>query len=89
VQLPTEFQTAFRAPRRGQVAKIRIDDPSQFPLLSTVEVTGDKLIPGNDRITRSAVYHTTGEALAAMWSDISRLFRSADARASTPHLARD
>jgi multidrug resistance efflux pump len=89
VQLPIAFQTAFRAPRRGQVAKIRLDDSSKFPLLSTVEVTGDKLIPGNDRITRSWVHHATGKALATVWSNISGLFGSADARAaSTPHLAR-
>ncbi|HVV93007.1 MAG TPA: hypothetical protein VHD15_06290 [Hyphomicrobiales bacterium] len=82
VQLPTEFQTAFRAPRRGQVGKIRIDDPTKFPLLSTVVVTGDKLIPGNDRITRSQVYHAVGDTLATMWNNVSGLFRTADARLS-------
>ena len=67
VQLPTEFQKAFRPPTRGQIAKITLDDPSVFPLDSKVTVIGDKLLPGNAQITRSYIYGSLHEMLSSAY----------------------
>ena len=42
VQLPSEFQKAFRPTSRGQVARIALDDDAPFPLSAKVRVTGPK-----------------------------------------------
>ena len=42
VQLPPEFQKAFRPTTRGQVARIALDDDAAFPLAAKVRVTGPK-----------------------------------------------
>lgn len=71
VPLPTEFQKAFRPPSRGQVARITLEQPDIFPMSSKVSVVGDKLLPGNDTLTRSGLYRSLGEKTAAAF-DILR-----------------
>lgn len=56
VPLPSEFQRAFRPPSRGQVARIELDRAEVFPIASQISVIGDKLIPGNDTVTRTTAY---------------------------------
>lgn len=73
VPLPNEFQKAFRPPARGQVAKIRLDDERLFPLASKIAVTSDKLMPGNDAITRKAVAKKIHSVLRTAWESIDRL----------------
>lgn len=67
VPLPTEFQKVFRPPTRGQVAKITLDAESIFPIPSKVAVTGDKLLPGNDTITRSMLYKSAGGLISTAY----------------------
>jgi multidrug resistance efflux pump len=57
VQLPPEFQRAFKARERGQVIKIRLDDPEMAPLFTTVRITGDRLLPGNNFLTKTRLHH--------------------------------
>ncbi|HEY5795822.1 MAG TPA: HlyD family efflux transporter periplasmic adaptor subunit [Bosea sp. (in: a-proteobacteria)] len=45
VQLPAEFQRAFRPPSRGQVAKIELDNEVIFPMSSKIAVTGEGWLP--------------------------------------------
>ena len=46
VELPREFQKIFRPVGREQVAKVVLDEPNLFPLLSKVRVTGEGYVPG-------------------------------------------
>jgi hypothetical protein len=65
LQLPQEFQKAFRPRGRGQVAKITLDDETLFAHSNKVRVTGHKLIPGYDLTTADVT-----RAINTAWSDI-------------------
>jgi multidrug resistance efflux pump len=66
VPLPVDFQRAFRPPSRGQVARIELDDEEPFPMSSKIRITGDKLIPGNDYLTRTAVQTVVTERISSL-----------------------
>jgi len=72
--LPSEFQKAFRAPTRGQIAKIALDDETVFPLSSKIVITGRGALPSIDDVSRSL--KTAATALRTAWQ---RSFGSAEA----------
>jgi multidrug resistance efflux pump len=63
--LPSEFQKAFRAPTRGQIAKIALDDETVFPLSSKIVITGRGALPSIDDVSRSL--KTAAAALRTAW----------------------
>ena len=73
VPLPSEFQKAFRPPSRGQVARITLDNPNIFPMSSKVTVVGDKLIPGNDQITRSMLANALTDTMSSAYAQARQL----------------
>ena len=49
-RLPAEFQKTYHPPTRAQVARIDLDDPSIFPMSTTVRVTGGAFLNGNKTV---------------------------------------
>ena len=76
--LPSEFQKAFRAPTRGQIAKIALDDETVFPLSSKIVITGRGALPSIDDVSRSLKTAATAlmTALRTAWQ---RSFGTAEA----------
>jgi multidrug resistance efflux pump len=91
VPLPSEFQKAFRPPSRGQVARIALDRSDIFPIASKISIVGDKLIPGNDTVTRSSAYAFVSRTAKAASDAIGNgaLFAVAMARSALPGVDRD
>jgi multidrug resistance efflux pump len=91
VQLPVDFQRAFRPPSRGQVARIALDDATPFPLSSKISIRGDKLIPGNDFLTRTRLQEYAGGVMTSLRGGIGTLImsrRNASAATTSEHATR-
>jgi multidrug resistance efflux pump len=87
VQLPPEFQKVFHPAGRGQVARIELDEPDLFPLMSKVRITGEGYVPGRawyDAHLRPAVDayvvpvasridDIAGETVRGAWRQVRRL----------------
>lgn len=76
--LPPEFQKAYKPPSRGRVAMVELDDPTIFPMSSTVYVKGDGILTGTRayRTARAAIaqyLHPTAiaQTLSKGWTKIS------------------